>query len=133
MNFFLTVFFLILIVGVLVFVHELGHFLAAKLSGVTVNEFAIGFGPKLFSKTLKGTKYAINLLPLGGYVQLEGENEDIGPNSFKNKRFRVKAFVLLAGVFMNLLLAVILLGFYLNSNGYRFAVPKLVEFTFSGT
>jgi len=133
MNFLLTIFFLLLIISVLVFVHELGHFLAAKLIKVPVDEFAIGFGPKIFSKKYKGTNYAVNLLPIGGYVQLEGESSDISPDSFRNKRFIYKAFVLLAGVIMNLLLAIILLAFFLNANGYKFALPKLANYTFSNT
>src|SRR5438105_4150320 len=122
MNFFLTVFFLLLNISILVFVHELGHFLAAKISGIPVQEFAIGFGPKIVSKTMGGTIYSLNLLPIGGFVQLEGETEDLGPNSFRNKKFRYKAFVLLAGVTMNILLAIVLLAFFLNLNGYKFAL-----------
>lgn len=133
MTFLLTILIFALIITVLVSIHEFGHFAAAKLSGVAVHEFAIGFGPTIFSRHYKGTDYKLNLLPLGGYVQLEGETDDSKPNSFRNKKLRIKAFVLLAGIFMNLVLAVILLGVYLNNNGHRFAIPKIVNYEFINT
>jgi len=133
MNFFLTIFFLLLIISVVVSIHEFGHFFAAKLSGIPVQEFAIGFGPKLVGVKISGTNYVINLLPFGGYVQLEGENDDTLPNSFRNKKFRYKALVLLAGVFMNMVLAVVLLTIFLSSNGYTFALPKFTNFSFTNT
>lgn len=127
----LTIIIFALIITLLVFIHELGHFLAAKFSGVEVHEFAIGFGPTLFLREYKGTVYKINALPLGGYVQLEGENDNSIPNSFRNKGLKVKAIVLMAGIFMNLVLAIILLGIYLGNNSYRFAIPKIVDYQFS--
>lgn len=66
----------VIILGVIIFVHELGHFLAAKAFGVGVETFAFGFPPKIWSKKVKGTVYKINLIPFGGYVKLLGENED---------------------------------------------------------
>ncbi|MEE1054788.1 MAG: site-2 protease family protein, partial [Acutalibacteraceae bacterium] len=66
----------ILLFLVLIIIHEFGHFIAAKLMGVRVNEFAVGFGPRLFSKQWGETKYAFNLIPLGGYCAMEGEDED---------------------------------------------------------
>ena len=68
----------ILLFGVLIAVHEGGHFVSAKLLGVRVNEFAIGMGPLLFSKTYGETQYSLRLLPLGGYCAMEGEDEDTG-------------------------------------------------------
>lgn len=133
MTLILTILIFALIITVLVAIHEFGHFAAAKLSGVAVDEFAIGFGPTVFSKYYRGTNYKLNIFPLGGYVQLAGENDNTNPNGFRNKRLRVKAVVLMAGIVMNLLLAVILLGIYLNNNGYRFAIPKIVEYQFSNT
>ena len=65
----------LLVFGVLIAVHELGHFLAAKLSGVQVNEFSIGMGPKLLKKKKGETQYTLRLLPIGGYVSMEGEDE----------------------------------------------------------
>ena len=64
----------VLLFLLLIVIHEFGHFIAAKLLGVRVNEFAVGFGPKLFSKQGKETKYSVNLIPLGGYCAMEGED-----------------------------------------------------------
>src|SRR5690606_26942825 len=93
------------------FVHEFGHFWVAKRSGVKVHEFAFGFRPRLFAWKRGETEYAINLIPLGGYVRLEGETEDTGKKgSFAAKPPKVRAAVLVAGVLMNVLLAWILLA-----------------------
>ncbi len=128
---------LIVIVGLLVFVHELGHFLAAKLSGVVVEEFALGFGPQLFSKKFKGTVYKVNLLPLGGYVRLEGERGSVGeeklPGSYAHKPLRVKLFILSAGVIMNLLFAAVLFMVYLPAINYQTSIRKEGDFGFVGT
>lgn len=132
MDFLLTIFFFILIIGFIIFVHELGHFLAAKLSGVEVKEFALGFGKSLVAKKYKGTVYKLNLIPLGGYVNLEGES-DSAPNGFRNKRFRVKLFVLTAGVIMNLGTAVILFASFLQMNSYKVTLPSLAEYGFNNT
>ena len=66
----------VFVLGVLVFVHELGHFLVARMVGVRVITFCIGMGPKLLKFTRGGTEYAIALLPIGGYVKMAGENPD---------------------------------------------------------
>ena len=66
---------IVFILGFLVFIHECGHFIIAKLCKVKVNEFAIGFGPTIWSKQGKETKYALRLIPLGGFVSMEGEEE----------------------------------------------------------
>ena len=66
----------ILVFGLLIFVHELGHFLVAKLSGIAVLQFTIGFGPAIWKKNIGGTVYAIRALPLGGAVMMQGEGED---------------------------------------------------------
>jgi regulator of sigma E protease len=79
LNILITLFLSILVIGVLVFIHELGHFFVAKKSGVVVQEFAFGFGRKLFSKKYKGTDYRINLFPFGGYVKMLG---DVDGSSF---------------------------------------------------
>ncbi len=100
----------ILILGILVFVHEFGHFIVAKWSKMKVNEFAFGFPPTLFSWQKKETKYLINLIPIGGYVKIEGEDEDsTNPNSFNRRPIRYRMLTLFAGVFMNWLLAVVAL------------------------
>src|SRR5712692_1712173 len=97
----------------LVFVHELGHFVTAKLAGITVREFGFGYPPRLFEITYKGTVYSLNLLPLGGFTKLEGEDGSeaaaMQPGSFASKPKRTRALVLAAGSLMNLILAPLLL------------------------
>ena len=66
----------IIVFGLLIFVHELGHFLVAKLSGITVLQFTIGFGPAIFKKKVGETLYAVRLLPLGGAVMMQGEGDE---------------------------------------------------------
>lgn len=101
----------LIVLGVLVFVHELGHFLVAKWSKIRVDEFAIGFPPKIFSFTRGETTYALNLIPFGGYVKIFGENPDeqsLNPeakNSFVNKNRWTQAAVLIAGVLFNFIFA----------------------------
>lgn len=105
----------ILILGLLIFVHELGHFLVAKKSGIRVDEFAIGFPPRIFSFVKNGTRYALNMIPFGGYVKIYGENPDDGASdknahdSMLNKPKSVQALVLVAGVVFNMLLAFLLM------------------------
>jgi regulator of sigma E protease len=101
----------VLILGALIFVHELGHFLTSKKNGIRVDEFAIGFPPTLFSKKKGETKYSLNMIPFGGYVKIFGENPDddsLDPNakdSFVNKSRWVQAAVLVAGVVFNIVFA----------------------------
>ena len=106
----MTIIAAIILFGLIVFIHELGHFLFAKRAGVTIHEFAIGMGPKLFSTEKGGTKYSLRLLPIGGYVSMEGEDgESKDPNSFGQKSILQRASVLFAGPFFNLVFAAILL------------------------
>jgi regulator of sigma E protease len=97
----------------LVFVHELGHFATAKLAGITVREFGIGYPPRLFGITYKGTIYSVNLLPLGGFTKMEGEDGTeaaaMRPGSFASKSKGVRTLVLAAGPIMNVILAPLLL------------------------
>ena len=98
--------------GLLIFIHEGGHFLAARICKITVNEFSIGMGPKLISRTSKksGTKYSLRALPIGGYVSMDGENDESdNPNAFCNKTVLQRIFVVVAGAFMNLLLGFIIM------------------------
>ena len=98
------------VLGVMVFVHELGHFLIAKKSGVKVEEFAFGFRPRLWSKTIGETTYAINLIPLGGYVKMFGESDGkTGPRSYKSQSPASRVAILVAGAAMNLLMAWVIL------------------------
>lgn len=106
----MTIIAAILLFGVIVFIHELGHFLLAKKAGIRIHEFAVGMGPKLYSKQKGETLYSIRLLPLGGYCAMEGEDgESTDPRSFGQKSILQRASVLFAGPFFNIVLAVILL------------------------
>lgn len=99
----------VLAFGLMIFIHELGHFVAAKLSGVQVNEFAIGMGPTLLKFQRGETKYAIRLLPIGGFVSMEGEDEaSDNPRSFDKKPIWKRAIILVAGATMNIVLGFIL-------------------------
>ncbi|TSC92520.1 MAG: regulator of sigma E protease [Candidatus Berkelbacteria bacterium Licking1014_7] len=106
-----TIIVFILILGLLIFTHEVGHFWVARLVGIKVEEFAFGFPPRLWSRVKNGTRYAINLLPLGGYVKLLGEErESKNPASYSQKKPGQRLLVAVAGVFMNLVLTWILLA-----------------------
>lgn len=107
---FITLLVFLAILGLLVFIHELGHFLAARRNGVLVEEFAFGFRPRIWGKKIGETVYAINAIPLGGYVKLYGEKpEESGERSFRAKSVWQRFQVLVAGSLMNLLLGWLLL------------------------
>lgn len=106
----MTIIYAVIIFCLLIFVHELGHFLVAKACGVKVNEFAIGMGPAIFKKQKGETLYAVRMFPIGGFCAMEGEDEDSEDDrAFNNKPAWQRALVLAAGSFMNLLTAVILM------------------------
>lgn len=99
----MTILFAILLFSLLIFVHELGHFLAAKASGVRVNEFAMFMGPAIFKKQVGETLYSLRCIPIGGYCAMEGENEDTDdPHSFQKAAWWKRLIILVAGAFMNL-------------------------------
>jgi regulator of sigma E protease len=118
----MNIFFFLLALSVLVFVHELGHFLMAKRAGILVEEFGIGLPPKLWSKRIGETIYSINALPIGGFVRMYGEEasfvegkrgkkiKDKKGRSFLDKSFGQKVLVIMGGVLMNLLSAVLIFG-----------------------
>jgi regulator of sigma E protease len=102
----------IFVFGVIVLVHELGHFAAAKIFGVKVNEFAIGMGPKIFifGKGENRTKYSIRLFPIGGFCSMEGEDSQSShPQSFNSRKLWQRFIIIIAGVAMNLVLCFLLL------------------------
>ncbi|MDY6415587.1 MAG: RIP metalloprotease RseP, partial [Succinivibrio dextrinosolvens] len=120
-NFIGGIFYFLLALGILVTIHELGHFLAARACKVKVLRFSLGFGPVIYKKTGKdGCEYAVSAIPLGGYVKMEGENnpaqgdklmpsnEGLSPDSFKAKPVWQRAIIIFAGPFFNIALAVIL-------------------------
>ena len=93
----------------MIFIHEFGHFIAAKLMGVRVNEFAIGFGPPLFKKQGKETLYAVRAIPFGGFCAMEGEDETSEDSrAFCNKKAWRRLIIIVAGAFMNLVFGFIL-------------------------
>jgi len=105
---------LIIVLGVLIFFHELGHFLVARVLGVGVERFSLGFGPKLVGKKIGITEYRISAIPLGGYVKMVGESPDSEldprdiPISFTHKHVLKRILIVAAGPFFNILLAMII-------------------------
>lgn len=117
----------LLTLGILVFIHELGHYIAARLVGAKVEEFALGLGWKIWGKKVGETEYKVNLLPLGGYVKILGENdkdENADPRSLRNKSPIQRIFVMIAGVVMNFLLACILYISLFSIAGFKFYLPE---------
>lgn len=101
----------VLLFSLLVFLHELGHFVTAKLSGIQVNEFSIFMGPAIFKKQVGDTLYAIRCIPFGGYCAMEGEDgESDNPHAFGAAAWWKRAIVLVAGAFMNFIAGVVLLA-----------------------
>src|SRR6476469_10946679 len=97
------------VLGVLVIVHELGHFVTALLFGIKVEEFGLGFPPRAFAVNYKGIDYSLNWLPIGGFVKIVGENGDSDdPHSFGKAPAWQRMIVLAAGPFMNLLLSLVI-------------------------
>ncbi len=114
----MTVIIFLIVLAVLIFVHELGHFLLARACSIRVDAFALGFGPKLFGKTIGETTYSLNLIPFGGYVKIFGENPDDdslnGPDkerSFVYKNKLQQILVLIAGISFNFIFAWIIISF----------------------
>lgn len=106
---FVTILTAVLVFGVLIAIHEAGHLLAAKSVGVTVHEFAIGMGPKLFSFTKGETRYSLRCLPIGGFCQLEGEDTaSDDPGALCNKSVGARFLVMVAGATMNIILGFLL-------------------------
>ena len=115
--------------GLLIFIHELGHFWAAKRCGIKVNTFSLGFGPKIFGIQHGETDYRLSLLPFGGYVQMEGENpsEQTGaPGEFASASIGNRAFVVAAGPVVNLLFG-ILVYWIVFATGLNMPTSKLIS------
>lgn len=127
----------ILLFGILIAAHEWGHFIAARLCGVTVHEFSIGMGPAIWHRTgKKGTQFSIRALPIGGYCAMEGEEEESNdPHSLNNQGFWKKVFVFAAGALMNFIVGVIII-FLLFMDAGAFYTPEITgfapEFTLQG-
>lgn len=121
---FTSIFLFLVILSVLVFVHEFGHFIVAKKSGMKVEEFGFGFPPRVFSIRRGGTEYSINWIPLGGFVKIKGESGDRrgDDDSFASKPAWKRFAVLIAGVTMNFILAAVLL-----SAGFMLGLPTALD------
>lgn len=118
----------VLLFLVLIVIHEFGHFIAAKLMGVRVNEFALGMGPKLIKWGKRETKYSINLLPIGGYCAMEGEDESSGDErAFCNKKPWRRFLIVVMGAVFNLILGLILVAITLIPQE-RFTTTTVAEF-----
>ena len=109
---------IIVLLGFLIFIHELGHFTVAKLCKVKVNEFAIGFGPTIWKKQGKETKYALRLIPLGGFVSMEGEDEESNEEgSFSKASIPRRMAIVVAGATVNIIFAVIVYFILVSTSG----------------
>lgn len=107
----------ILFFGLIIFFHELGHFLTAKWMGIRVNEFAIGMGPKLIKKQGKETLYSLRAFPFGGFVAMEGEEEESDDKrAFNNKAVWRRIIVIVAGALVNIIMGIIIVFLYLNTS-----------------
>lgn len=130
----LSVLIFILILSVLVIIHELGHFLMAKRAGIGVEEFGFGLPPRIWGKKIGGTIYSVNWLPFGGFVKLVGEDvtdkRRDAKNSFQVKSLSQRATVVVAGVFMNLILAVVIFYVVIIALGFKVNMPLLVNHKF---
>lgn len=129
-TFFINALKIIIVLGFLVFIHEGGHFLIAKLFKVKVNEFAIGFGPTIFSKENGGTKYALRLIPLGGFVSMEGEEERSNKEgSFSNASVPKRILIVMAGALVNIVfgLLVYFLIVSISGNFYSTTVDSTID------
>lgn len=130
----LAIIIFILVLSLLVVLHELGHFIAAKRAGIGVEEFGIGLPPRIWGKKIGETIYSVNWLPFGGFVRLVGEDptdeKRDEKNSFYVKPLSSRTLVVIAGVVSNLLLAVLIFYIVIFALGFKISLPLLVEHRF---
>lgn len=123
----------ILFFELIIIVHEGGHYVAARLMKIKVNEFAIGMGPKIFSFERGGTKYSLRWILFGGYCQMEGESEDSDSDgSFSNKKVIQRIFVVVAGAVMNLILGFVIVAILVSSQNL-IGTPTIAQFEDNAT
>lgn len=124
----------ILILSILVMLHELGHFLAAKRAGIGVEEFGFGLPPRIWGKKIRGTIYSVNWLPFGGFVRLVGEDptdpKREAQNSYFVKPLLWRMLVVIAGVVANFILAVLIFYVVIYAIGFKVSLPLLVDHNF---
>jgi len=122
---------ILIVFGLIIVFHEFGHFVVAKLTGMGVHEFSIGFGPTLLQKKVRDTTYSLRMVPLGGYVRIAGmelddsEEERQAPNSFNKKPFLAKFATILAGATMNMVLALLVFVIIGMAIGYPLPGKKV--------
>ena len=131
---------IVIVLSVLVLIHEFGHFIASKKNGVKVEEFGLGYPPRIWGKRIGETLYSINAIPFGGFVKITGEeitNEEDEEEYMKNDQSFVsktpwqKIVILSAGIFMNLMFAVLLFYLFFFINGFRsFYIPMIFDYKF---
>ena len=124
----------VFVLGILIFFHELGHFLVAKYFGVKVLKFSLGFGPKLAGKKIGETEYLVSAVPLGGYVKMLGENDDedsepLSPEeeqrSFSKQPVLGRMAIVAAGPFFNLFLALVIFCLFYIFAGIQIILPEI--------
>ena len=119
----------VLLFALIIFVHEFGHFITAKMFGIKVNEFAIGMGPKIFKKQGKETLYTLRAIPIGGFCAIEGEDGDTeDERSFNKKPVWQRMIVIVAGAVMNIILGLILMCIILCQQDLL-GIPAIATFT----
>ena len=119
----------ILFFGVIIIIHEFGHFICAKLFDVKVNEFSIGMGPAILKRQKGETQYSLRLLPIGGYVSMEGEDEDSeDERAFNNKKVWQKIIIVVAGATMNLILGLVIMAIMLSTSTELIGTNRIKEF-----
>ena len=124
----MSILFAILLFSFLIFIHEFGHFIAAKLSGVQVNEFSMFMGPAIFKKQRGETLYSIRCIPIGGYCAMEGEDEDTdNPRSFQKAAWWKRLIILVAGAAMNFIVGVLIM-LIVYAPAQRFVTPVIDHF-----
>lgn len=128
MSKFWYILFSILFFEVIILVHEGGHFAAAKMMKIKVNEFSVGMGPKIFQFGKKDTKYTLRLIPFGGYCAMEGEDsESNDEGSFENKTVLQRIFVVVAGALMNLVMGLVIIAVMVSSQNL-IGIPVVADF-----
>ena len=116
----------LLFFGLIISFHELGHFIFAKLFKVQVNEFSLGMGPAIFKKKKGETQYSLRLLPIGGYVSMEGEDEDSeNERAFCNIKAWKRFIIIAAGGVVNLIMGVIVVAIMLATSGDLIGTPQI--------
>ncbi|KPU43910.1 regulator of sigma-W protease RasP [Oxobacter pfennigii] len=125
----ITLLAVVFVFGLLIMGHEFGHFIMAKLNNIKVLEFAFGMGPRLFKFDGKETAYSLRIFPIGGYVKMLGEEEEVNdPRSFSSKKTLAKMSVIAAGPIMNIIIAVVIFAIISMTSGYvKPIVSKLVD------